>query len=315
MRKASIIQLIVLMVYLPLPLLFGGAYQLRVLNLLVVFTLFTLSSNIIFGHTRQLFLCHGALVGIGAYTSTLLSMNLGITPWILFPIGALLSGGIGSLLSNISSIRRLTLILMAILTLVFQIMFEELVVGLREITGGDEGFVLRLDIIRMPNNVSRELAYYYVFVVILFASVLIYSRIINSHVGVAFKSITEDETAAAFVGINVVKYKVLSAFIGSFLLGLIGGIYVYYNRYIGPSMFSLQSIDILVLVMLVFGGMGTLLGPLLGAGIFSLIIELLRPLGALTTLVFGILLIILFLYFREGLVPWLRRLLALYWRQ
>lgn len=243
MRKASIIQLIVLMVYLPLPLLFGTAYQLRVLNLLVVFTLFTLSSNIIFGHTRQLFLCHGALVGIGAYTSTLLSMNLGITPWILFLIGALLSGGIGSLLSNISSIRRLTLILMAILTLVFQIMFEELVIGLREITGGDEGFVLRLDIIRVPNNVSRELAYYYVFVVILFASVLIYSRIINSHVGVAFKSITEDETAAAFVGINVVKYKVLSAFIGSFLLGLIGGIYVYYNRYIGPSMFSLQSID------------------------------------------------------------------------
>lgn len=315
MRKASIIQnLIVLMVYLPLPLLFGGAYQLRVLNLLVVFTLFTLSSNIIFGHTRQLFLCHGALVGIGAYTSTLLSMNLGITPWILFPIGALLSGAIGSFLSNISSIRRLTIILMAILTLVFQIMFEELVVGLREITGGDEGFVLRLDIIRVPINVSRELAYYYVFVVILFASVLIYSRIINSHVGVAFKSITEDETAAAFVGINVVKYKVLSAFIGSFLLGLIGGIYAYYNRYIGPSMFNLQSIDILVLVMLVFGGMGTLLGPLLGAGIFSLIIELLRPLGALTTLVFGILLIILFLYFREGLVPWLRRLLASYWR-
>ena len=316
MKKASIIQkLVILGVYSLLPILFGGGdYQLRVLNLLVIFTLFTFSSNMIFGHTRQLFLCQGALVGIGAYLSVILSANLGITPWIVFLIGALVSGGIGSSLSMISSIRKLSIILVAVFTLSFQIIFGELIVGLRNITGGDEGFVIRQDIIPGTININRELTYYYVFVIILFAAILIYSRIINSHIGVAFKCITEDETAAAFVGINVVKYKVFSAFIGSFLFGLIGGIYAYYNLYIAPSMFNLQSMDTLILVMLVLGGMGTLLGPLLGAGVFALIFEFLRPLGQITTLVFGILLIILFVYFREGLVPWLKKLPALYKR-
>lgn len=313
MKKASIIQsLVILGVYILLPILFGGAYQLRVLNLLVIFTLFTFSSNIIFGHTRQLFLCHGALVGIGAYTSVILSTNLGVTPWILFLVGALVSGGIGSFLSIISSIRKLSIILLAVFTLSFQIIFGELVVGLRDITGGDEGLVLRQDILPETITMNRELVYYFVFVIILFVSILIYSRIINSHIGVAFKCITEDETAAAFVGINVVKYKVLSAFISSFLLGLTGGIYAYYNLYIGPPMF--QSIDTLILAMLVLGGMGTLIGPLLGAGVLALIFEFLRPLGQITTLVFGILLIILFVYFREGLVSWLRRLPELYKR-
>ncbi|MEM3602329.1 MAG: branched-chain amino acid ABC transporter permease, partial [Candidatus Bathyarchaeia archaeon] len=140
MKKASAVQkLIILAVYILLPVLFGGTYQLRVLNLLVIFTLFTISSNIIFGHTRQLFLCHGALVGIGAYTSVLLSKSFGINPWIIFPIGALLSACIGSSISIISSIRRLSIILIAVLTLSFQIIFGELAVGLREITGGDEG--------------------------------------------------------------------------------------------------------------------------------------------------------------------------------
>lgn len=313
MKKANIIQkLVILGVYALLPILFGGAYQLRVLNLLVIFTLFTLSSNIIFGHTRQLFLCHGALVGIGSYISVILSANLGITPWILFLVGALISGCIGSFLSVISSIRKLSIILVAVFTLAFQIIFGEVIVGLRNITGGDEGLVLQHDIIQVTTRTNRELAYYYVFVIILFAAILIYSKLINSHVGVAFKCITEDETAAAFLGINVVKYKVLSAFFGSFLLGLTGGVYAYYNLYIGPSMFNLSSIDTVVLVMLVFGGMGTLLGPLLGAGIFALIFEFLRPLGQITTLAFGILLIILFVYFREGLVSWLRKLPALY---
>ena len=314
MDKVSLIRgLVIVVVYVSLPLLFSGAYQLRVLNLLVVFTLFTVSVNIIFGHTRQLFLCHGALVGIGSYTSTLLSMNLGITPWILFPIGALVSGVVGSFLSCIAAIRRLTIIYLAILTLSFQMIFEELTVGLREITGGSEGFTpprLNLEVIQGVFNMSRELAYYYLFIIILLVLLLIYTRIINSHVGVAFKTISEDETAAAFLGVNVLKYKVLSAFIGSLVLGLIGGLYGYYNAYVGPSIFGLTSIDVIVLVMLVFGGMGTLLGPLLGAGIFSFINELLRSMGPFTTLVFGILLIVLFLYFREGLVPWLRRLLA-----
>jgi len=309
-KKVNVIQnFIIFTAYIILPLLLNNPYQLRVLNLLVIFTLFTISSNIIFGHTRQLFLCHGALIGVGAYTSALLPKSLAIPSWVVIPLGALFSACIGSSISAISSIRRLSIVLMAVLTLSLQIIFGEVIVGFREITGGDEGLVLRHDIIQVPSAINREILYYYLFVLLLLVSIIIYNRIVNSHIGVAFKCTVEDEIAASSVGVNVVKYKILSAFIGSFLLGLTGGVYAYYNLYISPSLFNL---DLYILVMLVFGGMGTLAGPLLGASIFTLVFELLRPMGPMTTLTFGVLLIILFLYFREGLVAWLRRLPTLY---
>jgi len=313
-KKASIVQkVIILAVYALLPIIFSHSYQLRLLNLLIFFTMFTLSSNIIFGHTRQLFLCQGALVGIGSYISAILPERLGVAPWIILPVGALTSAGIGSLISAVSSIRRLSIIFMAVLTSSFQVIFGELILGLRHITGADEGIVIRSDILRGLIGANRELVYYYLLIATLFATVIIYDKIVNSRVGVAFRCIVEDEIAASFIGINVVKYKVLSAFISSFLFGFMGGLYAYYNLYICPSMF--QNIDVHILVMLVFGGMGTLTGPLLGAGAFTLISELLRPLGPITTLIFGILLIILFLFFREGLVVHLKRITGQFFKK
>lgn len=309
MKRASLIQkIIILLAYALLPIILRHIYYLRLLNLLIFFTSFTLSSNIIFGHTRQLFLCQGALIGIGAYVSAILPRTIGVTPWIIFPVGAIISAGVGTLLSVVSFIRKLSIIFVAVLTLSFQIIFAQLILGLRFITGADEGIVLRHEILRGLIGFHRELSYYYLLVAILFALINIYDKIVNSRLGVAFRCIIEDETAASFIGINVVKYKALSAFIGSFIFGFMGGIYAYYNLFICLSMF--ENIDALILVMLVFGGMGTLIGPLLGAGVFTLVFEFLRPLGPMTTLIFGIILIILFLYFREGLVSRLKRLLA-----
>lgn len=308
MGKASIMQKIaILAAYALLPAIFRHVYQLRLLNLLLFFTSFTLSSNIIFGHTRQLFLCQGALIGIGAYTSAILMRDFGIMPWATFLVGAALSAMIGTLISVISSLRRLSVIFMAVLTLSFQIIFVQMILGLRGITGADEGIVLRPYIFEGITGAYREISYYYLLLAILFALILIYDKIIKSRIGVAFRCIVEDETAASFIGINVVKYKALSAFIGSFIFGFMGGIYANYNLFVCPSMF--EGLDALILVMLVFGGMGTLLGPLLGAGVFTIIFEFLRPLGPITTLVFGATLIVLFICFREGLIAYIRRAL------
>ena len=87
-----------------------------------------------------------------------------------------------------------------------------------------------------------------------------------------------------------------------------GAFYAYYNGFIGPEIFSIVSIDTVVLVMLLFGGMGTLLGPVLGGAVFTVVNELVRPLGPLNLLVYGALLVILFVLFRDGLVVVLQRL-------
>ena len=122
---------------------------------------------------------------------------------------------------------------------------------------------------------------------------------------------TDDEFTAELSGIDVTRYKVFAAWIGSALMGLVGSLYAYYNGLISPAMFSLASVDIVVLIALLFGGMGTLLGPILGGAAFTLIDELVRPFGQLNMLVYGALLVVVFVAFRDGLVAALKRMTKL----
>ncbi len=116
---------------------------------------------------------------------------------------------------------------------------------------------------------------------------------------------------AELVGIDVTRYKVLAAVTGSLLTGLAGALYAYYNGFISPSLFSVIGVDVIVLVALLFGGMRTLLGPVLGGIAVAVIDELVLPFGQLSVLVYGLLLIALFLTFREGLIPVLRKITKL----
>lgn len=127
----------------------------------------------------------------------------------------------------------------------------------------------------------------------------------------AFKIIYDDEVAAELCGLNVKKYKVIASLIASSLIGLTGALCAHFNVYIVVTLFHLSAFDILVLVMLVFGGMRTALGPVIGSAVFTLVNELIKPLGALTIIVYGITLILLFALFREGLVPYLSKRLSI----
>ena len=106
------------------------------------------------------------------------------------------------------------------------------------------------------------------------------------------------------------RYKVLAAAAASAILGLTGALFAYYNGIISPSVFSFVGVDIPVLIALLLGGMRTRLGPVLGAVAFALIEEAVRPFGQLNVLVYGVLLIVLFTTFRDGIVPLLGRRLS-----
>ena len=90
--------------------------------------------------------------------------------------------------------------------------------------------------------------------------------------------------------------------VGSALVGAVGALYAYYSGLINPSVYSLVAVDIAVLITLLLGGLGTRLGPVLGGAAFAIIEELVRPFGQLNVLVYGALLIVLFVAFRDGLV-------------
>ncbi|MDY6765448.1 MAG: branched-chain amino acid ABC transporter permease [Halobacteria archaeon] len=295
-----------------LPLLFlGSPFRQRLLVLFLVFSLFTLSLDIVFGHTDQLFLFMGALAGVGAYTTALTADFFGVTPWLTILLGALFAGTVGLIVSYVAARRRLTVILISILTLSLQLAFMEFFIGARDITGGSTGFRfsgLEIGFVGNALNLNSTIVLYYTLLVVLTVVLFLYYWLINSRFGLAFRAIREDEVAAESSGIDVIKYKTVAGFTSAFIIGFVGPLYVQLESYILPSMFSFQSVDVMVLIMLVLGGRRTIFGPIVGAGLVIYINNIvlsnyLQSISQWTTAIFGFMLIVLFLYFRRGIVP------------
>ncbi|WP_255169248.1 branched-chain amino acid ABC transporter permease [Natrononativus amylolyticus] len=289
----------------------GMTYQARLLVIFLVFAILTVALNLVFGHTDQLFLFVGALAGIGAYTTALLAESLGVSAWLVWPVGGLAAGALGLLVSYVSARRGMTVIVIAILTLSLQLALTQFFVGARDITGGNTGFAftgLEVTFLTETLNWNPFVALYYVLLVFLAATLVLYRVLMASKYGLAFKAIRQDEVAAESVGIDVVRYKTVAGFAGAAIIGLVGPLYAQSERYIVPSMFEFAAVDVLVLIMLVLGGMRTMYGPVVGAGVIIYLNERLQEAGQWRTAVFGALLIVLFLYFREGIVPKARQL-------
>ncbi len=291
-----------------LPLAIGdSAYYLRIATLMLVYMAYAVAFNIIFGHTRQLFLCMGALAGASAYVSVVLVIKLAMSPWATIPLGALAAALLGGVFSYVAVRRGLGVIFVGIVTLVFSMIFHNLVLGLRQWTNGETGIETRG---LAPGVLESGRGSYYLILAILVLSLFVYHLLMRSRAGTAFRAITDDELAAALAGVDVTFYKVLAATLGSALLGTVGAVYAYYSGFISPTIYGLVSVDIAVLVTLLLGGMGTLLGPVLGGVLFTVLDELVRPLGRLNVMVYGILMIVLVVTFRHGLVAMLRKVVS-----
>jgi branched-chain amino acid transport system permease protein len=287
----------------------GLTYRARLLVLVLVFAVLTMALNVVFAHTDQLFLFVGALAGISAYATALLADALDVTAWLTLPVGALLAGTVGLVASYVAARRGMTVIVIAILTLALQLAAMEFFVGAREITGGSTGFTftgLRVPFLEEALGLSHHLANYYVLLVLLAGAVLLYRRLMRSKYGLAFDAIRQDEVAAESIGVDVIRYKTVAGFTGAAMIGLVGPIYANAERYIAPSMFAFEAVDVLVLIMLVLGGMRTTLGPIVGAAFVILLNQYLGAFGQWRTAIYGALLVGLFLYFREGVVPKVR---------
>jgi branched-chain amino acid transport system permease protein len=286
----------------------GGLYYSRIMTTMLVYMVYAVAFNLIFGHTKQLFLCLGALAGASAYLSVVLTRELGLSPAATIPLGTLFAGVLGGLLSYVSVRRGLGVIFVGIVTLTASLIFQNLLLGFRQYTNGETGLVTRG---LGAAVLERTDASYYVFFALLVAALLGYHELMRSRIGVAFTALSDDEVAAELAGIDVTRYKVLAASVGSALMGLVGALYAYYNGFISPSVFSLAHVDIIVLITLLLGGIRTLSGPVLGGAAFMVIDELVRPFGQVNVLVYGALLIVVFLTVRDGLVSIVRHTIRL----
>lgn len=279
----------------------------RLFTLMAIFAILTLALNIVFGHTDQLFLFTGAIAATGGYTTMLLADYLGVSPWFTILVGAAIGGLIGAVVSYVAARRGLGIIIISILTLALQFSIIELINSFRDITGGSTGFrvtSLTIDPLAALPFLNDQAVLYYVVAVLLVALLLLYHYLEHSKYGLAFEMIRQDEDAAESIGVNATRYKVIAGVIATFVVALVGPLLAQRSGFLTPTQFSFAQIDVTILIMLIIGGLRTMYGPVVGAVIVVLINEQLREFGAYRLMLFGVLLIVLFLYFRRGIVPW-----------
>jgi ABC-type branched-subunit amino acid transport system permease subunit len=284
-----------------LPLALGGdGFFLRLATLMLAFIGYAIAFNVIFGATGQLFLCLGALAGLAGYTSGILGNDLNVPMLLSMVVGVVLASALGGLFSWVSVRRRLDVIFVGIVTLAFSLVFTTTVQATRNLTGGETGMAIMAG---SGTALGRTLPAYYIFLVVVVACLAIYRLIQRSYLGWAFRALRDDEIAAELAGIDVARCKVLAGLIGSAMLGAVGALWAHHEGFISPQTYAFVHIDVRVIVMLAFGGIGTLLGPVVGAATFTLVDHFLRPYGQMRLAFYGVVLVALFLGFRSGVVP------------
>ena len=290
----------VLLAVLPHVWFADSTYTTRLVVNALVFAAYGFGFNLIFGSTNQLFLCVGALASLGGYSAAILADRASLTIMEGVVAGTVIAAATGGLLSWIAVRRSLGVIFTGIVTLVFSLAFANLLLGKRDLTGGDTGKLVTGAATRLSDS---RLGGYYLFAAVVVAFMIVFQALQLSHVGWAFRGLRDDELAAVLAGVPVARYRIGAAVVGSAMIGLTGALYAYSDGYISPATYAFDQIDVRVLVLVVFGGLGTLLSPLIGATVFAFIDHELITRGQIREALYGALVIALFLGFRRGFVP------------
>jgi branched-chain amino acid transport system permease protein len=288
-----------ILVVLP-PLWFGDSpYTTSLAVKALVFASYGIGFNLIFGCTNQLFLCVGALAGIGGYSTAILADRSSLPIAAAIAAGAAGAALVGGLLSWIAVRRSLGIIFTGIVTLVFSLAFANFLLGQRDLTGSETGLVLTA----APASLADDrVGAYYLFSGVLVGLLVVFRALQISHVGWAFRGLRDDETAAELAGVDVARYRIYAATVGSAMIGLTGALYAFSSGFISPDTYAFQLVDVRVLVLVAFGGLGTLLGPVIGSAVFAVVDERLTASLELREVLYGVFVIAIFLFFRRGVV-------------
>ncbi|HWB46576.1 MAG TPA: ATP-binding cassette domain-containing protein, partial [Hyphomicrobiaceae bacterium] len=285
------------------PLAYGNQYYLQILANIGINIILVLGLNIITGLAGQLSLCQGAFFGIGAYACALLVMRAGLSFWLALPLAALGAAAVAVLISVPA--LRLRGHYLAMLTLAFAVIVAQVLTNWVGLTRGPSGLIN----IPWPDPINLGVASvkiasrdsYYVFIVLAVVVMAGFAWAIqHSRLGMSLTAIREDEVAADIMGINTRLCKMIAFGLSGFFGAIAGGIYAHYAKILTPEEFGiLQSVNILL--MLVIGGAGTVAGAITGAAVFTVLPEALRVFVDYRMIVFGLLLIIVIIYFPNGI--------------
>ncbi|WP_343733236.1 branched-chain amino acid ABC transporter permease [Duganella sp.] len=298
-----------LLLGLAFPFVAADDYQLTVMSTAYIYAIATVGLNLITGYTGQFNLAHSGFMAVGAYTVGILTVDYQVSFWLAFALSGLAAAGLGFFVGLVS--LRLKTHYFSIFTMCVGYIMYLLIEKWESLTHGAGGIVG----IPAPESFagldfSEPRTQYYLVLVFLAASMWLMHRIIASLLGRTFMAIRNGDELAQALGINLMRNKLLAFMLSVFFAGLAGGLYAGYVRFLGPDIARIEQTFDMTMYMLV-GGIGTMLGPLLGAIGMPWLTQQLQFLQDYRFVVFGPLLVVLVIFLPRGVVgtwmAWRRR--------
>lgn len=282
-----------------IPEIVPNDYIFRIIISVIIDIPLALSQNLITGFAGMLALGQAAFYGLGAYTSALLVMHLGL-PW---PVALLAAGLVACVFGILLSFPclRVGSDYLTLMTIGFGQIFYIVALNWMELTRGPMGLPAVPSPEIGPIVFNNPNTIYFLYLFISAICYLFMYRLTHSHVGRALIAIRDNETAAAAMGINVSYYKVLTFAFASFWAGISGSMLAHFLNFVGPMTFTLNE-SLLHMQMAILGGLGSLPGSILGAAILVSLPQLFKPIYEYQILLNGLMMVVLLIWRPQGIM-------------
>lgn len=298
-RTKSILLVLLCIVLAIFPQVYHKSYVMGVMCRIFMYTILAGSLNVINGYSGQFNIGHAGFYCVGAYFEAILATKFGMSFWIALPLAGIFSALIGFIVALPT--LRLRGIYLAIVTLGSSEIIRLIALNWQSVTGGPNGIKGVPAPILFGIKISTSAKFYYIFLILAILFIFITSRIIKSRVGRAWISIREDELAARSLGVETSRYKAMNFMYGAFWAGIAGAAFAPYFKFIASDMFTLDE-GFNILSMVIIGGQGTLIGPIIGSTLINFLTELLRPISQYRLVVYALLIIITMWVRPEGII-------------
>ena len=298
----TLIALLVVAALAALPLV-SDAYLLKVATEILIFGLFAFSLQLLIGVGGLVSFGHAAFFGLGAYGAALGVKWMGAPMEAALPLGLLLAA-LGAALIG-AFVVRLSGIYLAMMTLAAAQILYAVAFQWVDVTGGDNGIVG----VWPSEWTSGQGRYYLLTLALTVVAVLLLRRVIDAPFGYALRAARDSEPRAEAIGLDIRRHRWLAFTVSGAAAGLAGGLYAFSRGSVDPSLLGIPtSVD--ALTMLLLGGIQTIMGPLVGAGVLHILRDQIMPLTSLWRLLLGVSIIAMVLIFPRGLVGTIR-----HWRE
>jgi len=280
------------------PIVVNDPYYLELLFLCHYYVILACSWDLLTGFTGNVNFGHAFFIGGAGFVGALLNLHLGWGPWVTLPLGGLVAALCGLLVGSFT--LRLRGPYFAAVTFCFATLLYKWIMIKHDIFGGEEG---------LPGIdwlMETALGNYYVSGILMLAAIFFLYFLSKSSFGLILRSIGENEVASEGSGINTTFYKIVAFIISAFIAGVAGAMYGHAQMHVGPEM-AHDSLSILVLIMAVVGGMGTIIGPIIGAYLLTLVNESLRFMGEFRLLIYSSAVVAIILFAPKGLLDIITR--------